>query len=174
MRHLVLAVVVLTGCTGEITPEGGSTGAASPDAGNGGGGGGGGGNLDAGVTDAPGFACRNQIASVGSGHHNSGQDCQGSCHNHGFTLAGTIYTNTTTPLSGASITVTDAAGKSFDVVSQANGNFYTSQAIKFPVTVTASECPGVAPMVAQVTATMDGCNKGGCHVTGAQGRIHLP
>ena len=176
MRHLMLAVIILTGCTGEVTPEGGSTGAASPDAGNSGGGGGGGGNLDAGVTDAAGFACRNKVASVGSGQHNPGQDCQGSCHNHGFTLAGTIYAaaNTATSLSGASITITDAGGKSFDVVSQANGNFYTSQAIKFPVTVTASACPSVAPMITQVTATMDGCNKGGCHVTGAQGRIHLP
>jgi len=126
------------------------------------------------MTDAVGFACRNKVASVGSGHHNPGQDCQGSCHNHGFTLAGTIYASTTTPLSGASITVTDAGGKSFDIVSQANGNFYTSQTIRFPVTVTASDCPSVAPMVAQVTATMDGCNQGGCHVTGGQGRIHLP
>jgi hypothetical protein len=177
MRHLVLAVVVLSGCTGEVTPEGGSPGATSPDAGNGGGGGGAGGsNLDAGSTDAAGVACRNKVASVGSGHHNPGQDCQGSCHNHGFTLGGTIYAaaNTTTPLSGASITITDAAGKSFDIVSQANGNFYTSQAIRFPVTVTASECPSVAPMITQVAATMDGCNQGGCHVTGAQGRIHLP
>jgi hypothetical protein len=177
MRHLLLAVIVLSGCTGEVTPEGGSTGPTSPDAGSSGGGGGGGGGvggLDAGGTDASGFACRNKVASVGSGHHNSGQDCQGSCHNHGFTLAGTIYANTTTPLSGASITITDAGGKSFDIVSQANGNFYTSQTINFPVTVTASECPSVAPMVTQVTATMDGCNKGGCHVTGAQGRIHLP
>jgi hypothetical protein len=173
MRHLVLAVMVLSGCTGEVIPEGGSTGATAPDAGNSGGGGG---NLDAGMTDAVGFTCRNQVARVGSGQHNAGQDCQGSCHNHGFTLAGTIYAaaNTTTALSGASITITDAGGKSFDVVSQANGNFYTSQAIKFPVTVTASACPSVAPMVTQVTATMDGCNKGGCHVTGAQGRIHLP
>lgn len=175
MRHLVLAVIVLSGCTGEVIPEGGGTGATSPDAG--GSGGGGGGPADAGVaSDAVGFACRNKVASVGSGHHNPGQDCQGSCHNHGFTLGGTIYAaaNTTTPLSGASITLTDAGGKSFDLVSQANGNFYTSQAIKFPVTVIASACPSVAPMVTQVTAAMDGCNQGGCHVTGAQGRIHLP
>ncbi len=175
MRHLVLAVIVIAGCTGEVTPGGGSSGDTSLDAGSSGGGGGGG-NLDAGMGDAAGFACRNQVASVGSGHHNPGQDCQGSCHNHGFTLGGTLFAaaNSTTPLSGATITVTDAAGKSFDIVSQANGNFYTSQPIKFPVTVTASECPSVAPMVAQVTATMDGCNQSGCHVTGAQGRIHLP
>jgi hypothetical protein len=175
MRHLVLAVVVIGGCAGEVPPGGGNTSDTAPDAGGGGGGGGSG--VDAGAaSDAAGFACRNKVASVGSGHHNPGQDCQGACHNHGFTLGGTIYAaaNSTTSLSGATITVTDATGKSFDVVSQANGNFYTSQAIKFPVTVTASACPSVAPMVAQVTATMDGCNQSGCHVTGAQGRIHLP
>jgi hypothetical protein len=182
MRHLVLAVVVIWGCTGEVTPSGGGSSATSPDAGGSSGGGGGsgsgsgGGNLDAGISDAVGFACRNKVANVGSGQHNPGQDCQGPCHNHGFTLAGTIFAaaNSTTSLSGATITVTDAVGKSFDVVSQANGNFYTSQPINFPVTVTASECPNVAPMITQVTATMDGCNKSGCHATGGQGPIHLP
>jgi hypothetical protein len=181
MRHLVLAVVVISGCAGDVptgSGGGGSTGDTSPDAGaGGGGGGGGGGGLDAGAgTDAAGFACRNKVASVGSGHHNAGQDCQGSCHNHGFTLAGTVFTaaGSTTAVSGASITVTDSAGKSFDVVSQADGNFYTSQTIKFPVTVTASECPSVAPMVTQITAAMAGCNQSGCHVSGSQGRIHLP
>ena len=174
MRHLVLAVVVISGCAGEVPPEGGSSD-TSPDAGTSGGGGGS--SVDAGTApDAAGFACRNKVATVGSGNHNPGQDCQGSCHNHGFTLGGTIFAaaNSNTALSGATITVTDATGKSFDIVSQANGNFYTSQAIKFPVTVTASECPSAAPMVAQVTATMDGCNQSGCHVSGAQGRIHLP
>lgn len=175
MRHLLLAVVVISGCVGEVPPAGGgSSGDTSPDAGGGGGGGAGGG-LDAG-TDAAGFACRNKVANVGSGKHHPGEDCQGSCHNHGFTLGGTIFTaaNSTTPVVGATITVIDASGKTLDVVSQGNGNFYTSTAIAFPVTVTASSCPDVAPMVTRVTATMDGCNQSGCHVTGAQGRIHLP
>ena len=95
------------------------------------------------------------------------------CHNHGFTLSGTIY-NGTTALSGASITVKDAANNTFDMVSQANGNFYTSNAITFPVTVTASLCPDVRPMTAQVMAGNGGCNKTGCHQAGAQGPIHLP
>jgi hypothetical protein len=127
-------------------------------------------------TDAAGFACRNQVANVGSGNHHPGEDCQGSCHNHGFTFGGTIFSapNSTTPLIGATITVIDVAGKTVDVVSQRNGNFYTSQTIAFPVTMTASLCPNVAPMITHVTATMDGCNKGGCHVAGAQGVIHLP
>lgn len=113
---------------------------------------------------------------MGSGHHHPGEDCQGSCHNHGFSLGGTIFAaaNSTAPLSGATLAVLDAAGKTFDVVSQGNGNFYTSTPVAFPVTVTASLCPNVAPMITKVTATMDGCNKGGCHAASAQGVIHLP
>ncbi|TMQ02269.1 MAG: hypothetical protein E6J91_52845 [Deltaproteobacteria bacterium] len=113
---------------------------------------------------------------MGSGNHHPGEDCQGSCHNHGFTLGGTIFAsaNSTAPLVGATITVVDATGRTIDLVSQRNGNFYTSQTISFPVSVTASQCPNVAPMATRVTATMDGCNKGGCHASGAQGVIHLP
>lgn len=177
MRHVVFMVVVLSGCVGQIE-SGGDNGTTVPDAGAGGGGGGGTGGsgmIDAGVP-APGFACRNTVASVGSGNHHPGEDCQGACHNHGFTLGGTIFSaaNSATPLIGATVTAVDAAGKTVDIVSQRNGNFYTSQAITFPVTVTASACPNVAPMITKVTATMDGCNKGGCHVAGAQGVIHLP
>ena len=168
MRHVLLVAVLTSACTGQITTSGGIPD-TSPDAGGGGGG------IDAG-TDAAGFACRNQVNRVGSGNHHPGEDCQGSCHNHGFTLGGTMFSaaNSTTPVVGATITIVDHAGKTFDIVSQANGNFYTSQPLAFPVTVTASECPSVSPMITQVTATMDGCNKGGCHVIGAQGRIHLP
>jgi hypothetical protein len=176
MRHVVLMIVLLTGCAGQIEP-GGDNGTIAPDAGaGGGGGGGGGGGTDAGVDAPPAFACRNTVANVGSGNHHPGEDCQGACHNHGFTLGGTIFSapNSATPVVGATVTAVDAAGKAVDIVSQRNGNFYTSQAITFPVTVTASACPNVAPMITKVTATMDGCNKGGCHVAGAQGVIHLP
>lgn len=171
MRSVVLAAVLLSGCVGHISEPGGNQGGTTPDAA------GGGGNTDAGVgTDAAGVACRNLVNNVGSGTHHPGEDCQGACHNHGFTFGGTLFAaaNSTTPLVGATITVVDAAGKTLDVVSQRNGNFYTSQAIAFPVTVTASLCPSVAPMVTKVTATLDGCNKGGCHVAGATGVIHLP
>jgi hypothetical protein len=47
-----------------------------------------------------------------------------------------------------------AAGPTFDVVSQRNGNFYTSQAITFPITVTANLCPSVAPMVRRRARTV--------------------
>jgi hypothetical protein len=137
----------------------------------------GGGGQDAGMTAPP---CKNKVSGVGSGHHNAGQDCMNSCHFHGFTLAGTLYSSVAggSAISGASITVKDAAGQTFDIVSQADGNFYTSNSVQFPVTVYASECQiqqaGV-PMTATVTSQQSGgCNASGCHTTSAQGRIHLP
>jgi len=164
-----LAFVLLAGCTvGTLDGGGGGTtdNNSSPD----------GGAADgATVTaDAATFACRNKVTSgIGNGHHNAGQDCQGGCHNHGFTLSGTIYAGTTA-LSGATITVKDATNHTFDVVSQANGNFYTINAVVFPITVVASMCPDVAKMSSQITSGNGGCNKSGCHTTTAQGRIHLP
>lgn len=125
-----------------------------------------------------GFACRNQVPSnqLSSGHHNAGQDCLNSCHNHGFTLAGTLYTSAAgaTAIAGGTITVTDATGKTFDVVSQLDGNFYTSTAVTFPVTVIASECPNIEMMTAPLTSKQGGCNNTACHQPNATGRVHLP
>ena len=173
MRCLVF--VLLCACAGDITgtgkpPAQGGPDAASPDSA-------GSNTPDAGaMPDAPAFACRNKVNTVGSGNHHPGQDCQGACHNHGFTLGGTLFAapNSTTPQIGATITVVDAAGKTVDMVSQQNGNFWTTQALTFPLSVTASECPNVSPMITKLTAADDGCNKGGCHVAGAVGVIHLP
>jgi hypothetical protein len=116
------------------------------------------------------------VASVGSGHHNAGQDCMQGCHNHGFTMSGTLFAaaNSTTPVVGASITVKDAQGMTFDMVTQQNGNFYTSNAVTFPVTVIASSCPDVHAMSGSIAAGNGGCNKTGCHAAGAQGKIYLP
>jgi len=169
MRLCLPAVVVFAcGCTIGIEgtgPQGG------PDAN-------GGGNPDSpsGTPDSPaGFQCRNKITTVGDGHHNPGQDCQGPCHNHGFTLSGTVFTTpaSQTPIVGASITVTDASSATFDIVSQANGNFYTSRAVAYPVHVVASSCPDIAMMSGTVAANT-GCNNASCHIIGQQGHIHLP
>jgi len=170
MRAL-LFVLAASGCTGIIDSPGSAVGSDpnGPDAGT---------DIDAPPGSSPdgaGFSCRNKIANVGSGNHNAGMDCLGSCHNHGFTLAGTLFApGTTTPVVGASITVTDASGTSFDMVSQRNGNFYTSTKVTFPITIAASSCPDVAHMSASVPTGNGGCNKSGCHASGAQGGIHLP
>jgi hypothetical protein len=136
---------------------------------------------DAGDTqpDAPSgaFQCRDKqpLTAVGDGHHHPGENCLNSCHNHGFTLAGTMTTTTTstTPFVGASLTIKDANGKAFDMVTQANGNFYTTTSVTFPVTVIASACPSIRPMGSNTT--VGGCNKTGCHsLTGGAGHITLP
>ena len=172
MRGLLF--VVLCGCTVGSTSQSSTTGDddGQPDASSGvlpdGGS-----NPDA----SSGFQCRNQqpLTSVGDGHHHPGENCLNSCHNHGFTLAGTMTTSTTstTPFVGASVTVKDANGHTFDMVTQANGNFYTSSAVTFPITITASACPSIHAMTSTVTA--GGCNKTGCHAaTGGAGHITLP
>jgi hypothetical protein len=112
---------------------------------------------------------------VGDGHHNPGQDCMNNCHNHGFTFAGTLYNSTggTSPVVGAHIVVTDANNQKIDIYSQQNGNFYTSAAVTFPLTVLATSCPDIQHMTAQVVAGGGGCNS--CHLAGGDGGImHLP
>ena len=90
-----------------------------------------------------------------------------------FTLAGTLYDAGGAAIPGGSITVKDASGATFDMVAQRNGNFYTSKAIAFPITVYASSCPTSLPMSGPIASGNGGCNKSGCHATGAQGHIHL-
>lgn len=129
------------------------------------------------MIDAGPFKCRDVITTgLDTGHHNPGQNCQDSCHNHGFYMSGTMFSSATggSPAVGVSITYVDAMGATGDMVSGTNGNFWWSLPVTFPVTITASKCPDIKPMTAVVTATDDGCNKGGCHVTGAAGRIHVP
>jgi hypothetical protein len=111
--------------------------------------------------------------NLGNGHHNPGQDCMNACHNHGFTVAGTVYTtaNSNTAVIGATITVKDANGQTVDIVTQQNGNFYTSTPVVFPLTVMASSCPAASKMTAQVAQGGGGCNQSNCH---SAMRIHLP
>jgi hypothetical protein len=126
------------------------------------------------------YTCRNQdttAADIDNGHHNPGMDCMDSCHDHGFTIAGTLYTDATgtTPVSGATITAIDAFGYSYDVVSQSDGNFDSAFAMEFPITIYVSSCPNIQMMTAQITEAQAGCNASGCHASGgAQGRVHLP
>ena len=125
---------------------------------------------------AAGFQCRNKVTTgLDSGHHNAGQDCQNGCHDHGFTVSGTFYTtvNGAAPVAGATITVLDAAGQTFDMHSGTNGNFWSSTLVTYPLTITASECPTVMPMTEPVQSGAGGCNKVGCHSGSPTGRIHL-
>lgn len=177
MRGLAFVFAFCTACVGSIESTGGPapSGHDSPDA-----------AVVSGTPDAAAASaspdaataasnCKDKVTTVGSGHHNPGQDCQQGCHNHGFTVSGTLFatSTSTTPVVGASITVKDAMGVTFDMVTQANGNFYTANAMTFPVTVIASMCPSTHAMAGSIAGN-SGCNKSGCHAAGAQGHIYLP
>lgn len=175
MRAVLAACLALAACNVGDTP--------------GGSGGGGGGNGDGGPGDgsgpmwvdaAPGQGpaadCRQPTSTYGNGKHNTGRNCMDGCHNHGFTLAGTLYTGVlnNTGYPGATITIKDSSNTTIDVVVQANGNFYTTQPIAFPAVVMASSCPQGTKMTGQVAN--GACNTAACHaqVGGAAGQIHLP
>ncbi|MBP9085621.1 MAG: hypothetical protein KBG15_05850 [Kofleriaceae bacterium] len=125
----------------------------------------------------PSVVCKNPVASFGGGEHNPGRACN-ACHTGSgeapkFTVAGTLYNSAGVAISGATISVVDAASKTFEIVTQRNGNFYTSRAMTFPIRVVASKCPDGKKMYAPISN--GDCNSSGCHVaTGGAGRIHLP
>jgi hypothetical protein len=167
-----------------------SAGGGGGDAIGGGGGGGGGGTTadnalvpDGGVAasaDMGGVVaknCLNKATSTTSGQHNAGLSCL-DCHKSGggeapaFTFAGTLFSAVTggSAVAGATIEATDAKGQVIRIVTSKNGNFYTSQAVSFPLTVRASACPSDQPMIA--TVQNGNCNTSGCHAS--QFQIHLP
>lgn len=126
---------------------------------------------DSGAMGDASFACKPANILHGDGHHNPGQDCMGSCHDHGFSLAGTLYlADGVTPASDATVTVVDANNSSQDIVASTNGNFFSFLPVAYPVTIRASLCPTVQVMMSQ--ATTGGCNSGACH-GGVQGFAHL-
>jgi hypothetical protein len=133
-----------------------------------------GGGADAG--DPVEIACDDAVATGASGEHNPGRACL-DCHSGGgeaptFRLGGTVYSSLAggAPVVGATVRVTDAGGAEHVAVSARNGNFWITEAISFPVQVSASSCPSAAPMIAP--STVGNCNASGCH--DADFRIHLP
>ena len=150
-------------------------GAASGDAGAAGGGSKG----DAGSStpsDGGPKTCIDGVASPGSGQHHAGADCA-SCHDslgssRKWTIAGTLYSAATggTAVSGATIVVVDAAGKTIKLQTYSNGNFYTTTAVTKPLKVRATKCPGDLSMTA--SASNGSCNASGCHDSTM--RIHVP
>ncbi|HEY5922171.1 MAG TPA: hypothetical protein VIV11_10895 [Kofleriaceae bacterium] len=131
--------------------------------------------VDAATGSGSNLPCRNQVLPAPhDGHHFPGQSCFQACHNHGWTVAGTLYTNDTgnTAFVGANITLTDSNNQTINLLTGANGNFYTQQAIAFPVLVIASACPSAVKMTLAVAASGRACNS--CHVGGTSMQMHLP
>jgi len=174
MVRAVLTASLLAGCTiGDLPPPSGP--------GDANGSGSGSGLIDAGAlqwVDAPpgqgnNLPCKNTVSPAPDlGGHNPGKSCFQSCHTHGFTLAGTLYTNATgnSGFAGATMSFIDASNAAFDIVVNANGNFYTNRAINFPVLIIASACPSAVKM--QGSAPNGNCNA--CHVGGTSQQMHLP
>jgi hypothetical protein len=101
--------------------------------------------------------------------HNAGQECL-SCHfditNAAFrwTVAGTLWQDQygTIPRPGATVRLVDARGQQISMVTDVNGNFYTTQAVNFPLSGPAvSACPNSDAMNGK--PTVGSCNQQGCH-----------
>jgi hypothetical protein len=125
-------------------------------------------------------ACETELGVVDTlptGHHNEGLGCITSgCHDGGtpaaprWTVAGTLYRGDgAATLSGGTIQLVDASGTEVTLVSAQNGNFWTSQAVMFPLTAKATACTESRSMPTPVPT--GSCNQGGCHNTR---RIDLP
>jgi len=132
---------------------------------------------DAGPTGTA-LACDDVVPNVGNGEHHPGEACI-ACHgaeNEGptFTIAGTLYTDAvgTAPVPGATIHIIDANGVDIPVISRANGNFYTTQQIAFPIKTHVGLCPNVRQMIGAVQQTGGDCNSAGCH--GTTFRVNIP
>src|SRR6266545_3548334 len=169
---LLLALLLASGgCYGDLVPSrdedgggavgGDDSGAGGPDA--------------AMISGDASFECADPTSAV-DGHHDSGLPCR-TCHDGSmaaaptFTLGGTLYNKRAgaagDEVGGLVVTAIDADGTRIDMPSGTNGNFWTEQAVAFPLMVTyVSSCPDVAPMM---TVVSDGnCNANGCHGAGAR------
>jgi hypothetical protein len=130
------------------------------------------------LADAPPFSdapppCKPPNIIHGDGKHNPTMDCMNGCHDHGFSIAGTLMmADLSTPASNATVTVVDANNFSQDIIAGTNGNFFSFLPVTYPIRITASMCPSTQVMVSQPTS--GACNATGCHEPGGvQGLMHL-
>src|SRR5439155_16090380 len=79
-----------------------------------------------------------------------------SCHNHAFTIAGTIYPTAHEPnicygvngSTGIRVVITGADGKTLTLTPSASGNFYSNTAVAKPFTAKVTNGSASRPMVA--------------------------
>jgi hypothetical protein len=130
---------------------------------------------------APPFAAGTGV----SGHHNAGQDCNQGCHNHGFTIAGTLFNAAGAGIGGAEVRVVDSTGQVISVYTAtggSQGNFYSKKSFVGPAHIGVRSASGTQTMItaiqstAQAPASTGGacsachCAGGGCTIAA----IHLP
>ncbi|HKE15189.1 MAG TPA: hypothetical protein VKB80_10010 [Kofleriaceae bacterium] len=109
----------------------------------------------------------------------AGNGCIGTCHVDGadqgetYTLAGSVFDTLGdggNAIGGAHVFVKDAGGKVLDLVTSTSGEFFTAEALQFPVQTLATGCPGRSPMISMATGN---CNGGAaCHT--ATFKVNLP
>lgn len=118
----------------------------------------------------PGQNCLRCHGGVPAGSGKSHSDARA------WSFAGTVYTSfsaaATEGIQGATVTVTDATGRTLSVRSNAVGNFYTAETMTPPLQGICVECNGVSRCMPG-TAPHGACNF--CHavppVQGAPGRV---
>jgi hypothetical protein len=120
-----------------------------------------------------------------NGQHNAGRDCMSSCHNHGFTFAGTLFDSTGAGVGGAEVRLVDANGTVISVYTatgSSQGNFYSTKAFVGPAHIGARNASSAQDMFTAIQTTSQApastggaCNA--CHCTGTGctiAPIHLP
>jgi hypothetical protein len=104
-----------------------------------------------------------------------------SCHNHAFTIAGTIYATAHEPnlcngdgASGLRVVITGADGRTLTLTPSSAGDFYSTTAVATPFTAKITN--GTASRAMAASQTSGDCNS--CHTqngaNGAPGRIMAP
>jgi hypothetical protein len=112
------------------------------------------------------------IQAAATYSHNQGLDCL-SCHQnqnlniaaqYRWNIAGTLWMDPygVSPRAGATVQVVDATGLAVKMVTDSNGNFYSSQAVTMPLSALASACPGPNQKMNQ-NVVAGSCNGMGCH-----------
>jgi len=121
-------------------------------------------------------SCVDPVAPLEDGHHRPGDDCM-QCHRQGgeatpFAIAGTLHTDSggSAPAAGVTLHFKDAAGLDVAVVTAANGNFWSTDPLAFPLVAFVARCPDVVPMWTPLAERDVGCHQAGCHTSGF--RIH--
>jgi hypothetical protein len=101
---------------------------------------------------------------------NQGEDCR-SCHRPGgkaprslFTVSGTVFRSgdgepRESGAAQVALVLTDASGRRLELVSNAAGNFWSREALRFPVQVALRTLPDGAPR----QGPADRCGHGNCN-----------
>jgi hypothetical protein len=105
-----------------------------------------------------------------------GSDCM-SCHEHSsgenaWSAAGTVYAGSSdaTGASGVTVQITDAAGKTVTLTSNAAGNFYSSAALALPFAKVSVTRNGTTTEM-RSSPTSGSCNS--CHNPSGNAHAHI-